>query len=312
MSGNKLSPEEHIAFLASQEQDEQQERTRLPRARTYNSAIQYAAFAIIVILLIIDIFVRVHNGSPACPAWERSQYLVGNGTSHELPTSREVMTYSPRNMTGLYEYSTTTKRLTRKNDSDVEYFGPPTQELNEAWEDLLRHDLNILLEDEIRPYHHLREIDRWPPEHKFRFEPEVYHVLHCLNAVRQHVNRVIYPEITIAPDALERERVEFSEITDNWQRLHIEHCMDRIRQDIMCHADMTPSTFYGIDDLPIPLVLGKSSERICRDWEPVRRWTEDRKEVDRQAKSRLQDRTEDEVTWTKPRSTPSSSRRFTR
>ena len=69
------------------------------------------------------------------------------------------MTYSQRNLTGLFEYSNGT--MSRKKDGGVEYFGPPSRELDLIWEALLNLPLPTLLEDEMGLLAHVREKDRW-------------------------------------------------------------------------------------------------------------------------------------------------------
>lgn len=61
----------------------------------------------------------------------------------------------------------------------------------------------------------------------------------------------------------------------DWHRVHMEHCMDRIRQALMCHADLTPSPLYLYPGTQ--LALGKSGRHTCRKWEPIMNWTRDRK-----------------------------------
>lgn len=54
----------------------------------------------------------------------------------------------------------------------------------------------------------------------------------------------------------------------------MEHCIDRLREYVMCHADLTPSPLYSYDGWPG--VIGKAGPRVCRKWEPIRRWMDSR------------------------------------
>lgn len=284
--------EERSKFLAEDEQDTQLEDNfpQVRKRRTCNSTIQHLAFTIIILLLTIDILIHLLATTTTCPS--RSPYLTRNGTTHELASALPHMTYSPQNLTGLWTYSPSTNRLTLANDSPTAlttggtYFGPPSPLLDQSWSQLLNHTLSTLLPSEIHPHMHLHDKDRWATDQRFHFEPEVFHVLHCLNAVRVHLNRLLYPSSPTggipSQEILEQEKAELADVVGegNWQRLHLEHCMDRIRQDVMCHADMTPSVFYGLDGLPVPLTLGKPGERVCRDWSGVRGWVEERRVVE--------------------------------
>lgn len=61
----------------------------------------------------------------------------------------------------------------------------------------------------------------------------------------------------------------------------IDHCIDQIRQEILCHADTTPVTI-------LPLVMGNETgylgqtERLhtCRNSKELKQWTLDRGKVD--------------------------------
>lgn len=62
----------------------------------------------------------------------------------------------------------------------------------------------------------------------------------------------------------------------NWETTHYEHCLDRLRQAIMCHGDLTPSPLYIFEGLPV--ALGKSGKHTCRKFEPIREWMDRRGE----------------------------------
>ena len=48
---------------------------------------------------------------------------------------------------------------------------------------------------------------------------------------------------------------------------HIMHCLDSLRQDILCQADDTPR-FTGT----IPSRSGVGQNRVCRDWDKLAAW----------------------------------------
>lgn len=54
---------------------------------------------------------------------------------------------------------------------------------------------------------------------------------------------------------------------------HIEHCLDLLRQDIICHADdfMDFTQDHGENFL-----TGDNQPRKCRDWGKLRKWVQDR------------------------------------
>ena len=99
--------------------------------------------------------------------------------------------------------------------------------------------------------------------------PDVLHNLHCLNAVRKHLDSSYYGRSM--------------ELPQEYQRMHMDHCLDMLRQSIMCHADLTPVTLKpfwdGGEEGPKKRVfyLGQTErEHTCRRWEDVRAWVERR------------------------------------
>ncbi|KAJ4401348.1 hypothetical protein N0V91_008012 [Didymella pomorum] len=62
--------------------------------------------------------------------------------------------------------------------------------------------------------------------------PDVLHSLHCLNAVRKHLDHEYY--------------VAHMELPAEYRRMHIDHCIDQLRQSIMCHADLPPVTLKPV------------------------------------------------------------------
>jgi hypothetical protein len=52
---------------------------------------------------------------------------------------------------------------------------------------------------------------------------------------------------------------------------HVRHCLDLLRQTLMCHADTTVET----RDTQLKGVTGFGSPRRCRDWNDLVRQTEE-------------------------------------
>ena len=52
---------------------------------------------------------------------------------------------------------------------------------------------------------------------------------------------------------------------------HVGHCLDALRQDIMCNADDTPR-FTGP---PNKLASGLGQIRMCKDWGKLERWAKE-------------------------------------
>jgi hypothetical protein len=57
--------------------------------------------------------------------------------------------------------------------------------------------------------------------------------------------------------------------------VHLDHCVDQIRQALMCHADLTPVPMQQIEGLENTLI-GNGEEHTCRDFDAIWQWVEER------------------------------------
>ena len=84
---------------------------------------------------------------------------------------------------------------------------------------------------------------------------DMYHSLHCLDALRK------------AADG--RMNRQYEKIQINLSRLHLDHCIEQLRQAILCHSDLTPVTLRPIFDREarVLVLLGQTKyTHTCRDW----------------------------------------------
>ena len=58
---------------------------------------------------------------------------------------------------------------------------------------------------------------------------------------------------------------------------HVKHCFNYLRQALMCAADMTFEVLQVAGDDAMPGVNGWGVEHVCRDWNAVWKWTEERR-----------------------------------
>jgi len=97
----------------------------------------------------------------------------------------------------------------------------------------------------------------------YRVAIEVFHQLHCLNLLRQDVHKDYYAPLggdTSAP----KEDL----------RGHLDHCIDALRQFVMCQGDIGVFSFnYPFNDGdPWP---DYSTPHTCRNFESIRQWAVD-------------------------------------
>jgi len=88
---------------------------------------------------------------------------------------------------------------------------------------------------------------------------EVFHQLHCLNTLRHAVYQV--SDSNYEPEDQADERMT---------KIHLDHCVDYLRQVLMCHADLTPITFrYDKKKRPLPFVPDFNIKHTCRNWDAI-------------------------------------------
>lgn len=96
----------------------------------------------------------------------------------------------------------------------------------------------------------------------------MFHSLHCINAIRKELSRTLYNGTGYLED--HKHQLPAFIFGADWQATHFDHCLDRLRQAVMCHGDLTPSPLYSFQGYP--LVLGRSGVHTCRKFEPIRKW----------------------------------------
>ncbi|PYH43483.1 uncharacterized protein BP01DRAFT_300688, partial [Aspergillus saccharolyticus JOP 1030-1] len=89
----------------------------------------------------------------------------------------------------------------------------------------------------------------WDPKRKIYFV-KVYHQLHCLKNIRRAFKQLLSNKDHPLPIG------------------HVEHCLDTLRQDLMCHADDTP-----MPSLQLVNGAGEGQIRQCKDFDKLVAWT---------------------------------------
>ncbi|KAF2217656.1 hypothetical protein CERZMDRAFT_30753 [Cercospora zeae-maydis SCOH1-5] len=185
----------------------------------------------------------------------------------DFDDATQAIEYEEKIFTGALVYNTTQQRAVRLRDGTTEYFGPPSRELDAAWEELLRDEFPTMTEKEATPF--LPQLQRLPELNEYHFELTVFHSLHCLNAIRLELSPVLYNVSTSRHTHL---------LTDpndpHWQATHMEHCLDQLRQSVQCFGDLTPSPLYPA--INGPFAIGRSGVHTCRKFAPIRAWLDER------------------------------------
>ncbi|KAI9733124.1 MAG: hypothetical protein M1834_003671 [Cirrosporium novae-zelandiae] len=135
------------------------------------------------------------------------------------------------------------------------YVGTPSPDIDHAWNTLLTgryvnltgtQKADLESEGVIQEFHH-----------GFYAGPDVFHSLHCLNALRKVIYKDYYAEEIKSDFGL--------------QSLHIDHCMDQLRQAVQCAGDLTPVTIVPVYNGT--LGLGETERtHTCRNFQSLLDW----------------------------------------
>ncbi|KAF2149149.1 hypothetical protein K461DRAFT_316047 [Myriangium duriaei CBS 260.36] len=131
-----------------------------------------------------------------------------------------------------------------------------------AWSDAKMQPFHgfVALSDEYSKRLGLPESWRWPwDKSKGMYQLAASHAMHCVLVLRKHVNQL--------QDGIAAEHQSYS-------YPHILHCLDALRETVMCDADPQPLEFSYVDDGTggRRTLLGASTTRSCRSWEDMLDW----------------------------------------
>jgi hypothetical protein len=141
------------------------------------------------------------------------------------------------------------------------YRGPPTPELDAAWARIAQDVLPTRMS--IKDFIKVGEVDS-PSKVKYPAEfggglvasIESHHQLHCLNILR----KVSWPEYYKPTDP-----------SPEVARMHLDHCIEMIRQTIMCNADVTMITWDWVQGLKTPYP-NFNTRHQCRNFQKILDW----------------------------------------
>ncbi|KAK7047091.1 hypothetical protein VNI00_006755 [Paramarasmius palmivorus] len=147
------------------------------------------------------------------------------------------------------------------NDTTI-YMGEPSPEVDEAWDELYGFGVNKISKHEADQLP-LKTV-RIPndPSH-YIVELDVFHQLHCLNIIRKALHRDYYQQLHVHNGHTMESKQDEDE--------HIAHCIDHLRQSIMCASDVSTIVWQWIPERN--RTMGRSGvPHTCRDFEKISEW----------------------------------------
>ncbi|KAG1768902.1 hypothetical protein EV702DRAFT_979146, partial [Suillus placidus] len=163
------------------------------------------------------------------------------------------------------------------------YRGPPSPEIDTAWDRISRNvgPTRMTREEMLKAgATDLHSKVRYPDKigGGFMVSLDSAHQMHCVNLLRK-ASWLEYYESTDRSFQATPEMV----------RLHFDHCIEMIRQSIMCNADVTMITWYWVQGHTVPYPNFNTRHR-CRNFEKIIDWSvEHAIHIDESEVTRLKD-----------------------
>ncbi|KAG2127970.1 hypothetical protein DEU56DRAFT_819681 [Suillus clintonianus] len=173
----------------------------------------------------------------------------------------EIAVYSPAHVA----VEPTITRFNGTLDFPSIYRGPPSPELDLNWNRISRNvgPTRMTREEMLKAGEtDLRSKVRYPDSigGGYMVSLEVGHQLHCVNLLRKASWVDYYGPIDIS----------FQD-SPKILRLHLDHCLEMIRQNIMCNADVTMITWDWVQGHKIPYP-NFNTRHQCRNFEKIMDW----------------------------------------
>lgn len=88
----------------------------------------------------------------------------------------------------------------------------------------------------------------------------VFHVLHCLAVLRRSIYPRRYNSSLVAAGG-----------AVDWHRWHhVDHCLETVRRDVLCHADTAATTWEWVE--ASQMTIRPETRHVCRDFDRISEW----------------------------------------
>ncbi|KZS95188.1 hypothetical protein SISNIDRAFT_408923, partial [Sistotremastrum niveocremeum HHB9708] len=153
------------------------------------------------------------------------------------------------------------RRVFNKLGIRTKFHGPPTDETDAAWESLYKIGTSWITQEQaaLLPNHTDPIAGE---EDRSVIVLEVFHQLHCLNNIRHALWPERYGVPKLAPPIIKGDTVLFD---------HVDHCINIIRESIVCHADITPNVWQWDEDRQVSFPHFDNIH-TCRNWDAIMDW----------------------------------------
>ncbi|KAJ6127877.1 hypothetical protein N7471_009094 [Penicillium samsonianum] len=245
-SSFKLSEED--GFLSDRKVDRSQQPCSSFLWREWRG---YVLFSVIwIVLLLISVVLSRYTVTEA-------KVSIANVLPTELQPLQSVLKTEKIRFSGRLVYDDNGTLVQEYWDPDSpKYTGEPSDELDQRWDDLFSDDGVDLRGDEADT---IRDQTFEKPGGWSTVGIDVFHQIHCLNMLRKGLRRDYYTKHD----------------KEETYTIHLNHCLDYLRQVVMCNVDVTPRPVHWDNNKNRP-ISEFEVEHTCRDFWSVREWARER------------------------------------
>lgn len=152
-------------------------------------------------------------------------------------------------------------RVISVNLHDNNFAGLPRPELDAAWHEFFEKN-HIRVSKADLDFHNITSLPLADGS-GYAGQLGVFHELHCLKKIRHYIYRSYYLSNESAASLTE------------WET-HIHHCIEMLRESIICRGDTTLSSFVWSAGDASHLTVEAKGRHQCVDWERLRKWNDAR------------------------------------
>ncbi|RAH55362.1 hypothetical protein BO85DRAFT_479814 [Aspergillus piperis CBS 112811] len=194
-----------------------------------------------VVLLMLNTIMLVFNLWTTTPH-SRQEGFIQKPTDYWLPGFENGIVYEKRQFYSAH--------------SEYAGVGP---EVDAKWHDLTRGAMGISRQQLTALNNHpdvAVQIENAGPDQEYLATFDVLHQLHCVDLLRKGIHMDYYKD----------KDEHFVNQTDERIFFHLDHCVDILRQTLMCNDDLSLVTYNWVQGLEIPYP-NFNTYHTCKNWD---------------------------------------------
>ncbi|KAF3763880.1 hypothetical protein M406DRAFT_357276 [Cryphonectria parasitica EP155] len=192
------------------------------------------------------------------PSLHQRQLECGRLLGQWLPDAEQGVEYEVQRFKGTFGWENEYTGIGPETDAawDKITDGPAGGAIGitkEQWEAVNQfHDYPVLLEKDHGTGQYLASLD-------------VFHQLHCVDLLRKATHREYY----------DKHEGSFAGAPESIVQGHLSHCVEMLRQTLMCHGDISLLTYNWVEGRSMPHP-NFNTIHTCKKWDTLTKWNEGR------------------------------------